>query len=133
VARLQAVYYRDADGSQPVRAFLWALPRTKREALKDQIDRLNLLSDRVPHLPFPHSSHVEHELRELRCHYGRVLYRVLYGRSDRFLILLHAFEKRTREIPAGEKQLARERWHDFKAGMDAIPRRVPRPMGHDAP
>lgn len=64
----------------------------------NQVDRLNLLSDELPHLPFPHSSQVEGELRELRCHYGRTHYRVLYRRSDRLLILLHAFAKRTKTL-----------------------------------
>jgi hypothetical protein len=30
-------------------------------------------------------------LRELRCHYGRRLYRVFYRRSGRLVILLHVF------------------------------------------
>ena len=98
-----------------------------------QIDRLNLLSDELPHLPFPHSSQVDGELRELRCHYGRQLYRVLYRRSDRLLVLLHIFAKRTAKIPAAEITTATDRWEDFKARMDADPRRPPRAAGHDAP
>lgn len=94
---------------------------------------MNLLSDEVPHLPFPHSSQVDGELRELRCHYGRQLYRVLYRRSDHLLVLLHIFAKRAAKIPAAEMNLAHERWLDFTARMDAQPRRPPRAAGHDAP
>ncbi|MGH9245738.1 MAG: type II toxin-antitoxin system RelE/ParE family toxin [Acidimicrobiales bacterium] len=82
---------------------------------------MNLLSDEVPHLPFPHSSGVDGELRELRCHYGRQLFRVLYRRSDRLLVLLHNFSKRTAKIPTAEISLAQQRWEDFKARMDAQP------------
>jgi phage-related protein len=87
----------------------------------------------VPHLPFPHSSQVEGELRELRCHYGRNHYRILYRRSERLLVLLHVFEKRSAKIPEREIRTARERWEDFKARMDAEQRRPPRAAGHDAP
>lgn len=39
------------------------------------------------------SSQVEGELRELRCHYGNTLYRILYWRSDNpFVLLRHPRE-----------------------------------------
>jgi hypothetical protein len=59
VARLQAVYYRDRDGSEPFREFIAGLTGAQQAALKNQIGRLNSLTDRVPHLAFPHSSQVE--------------------------------------------------------------------------
>jgi phage-related protein len=101
--------------------------------IDNQIDRLNLLSDQMPHLPFPHSSQVDGELRELRCHYGRNLYRVLYRRSGRLVILLHIFVKRSSKIPASDIHIAHQRWADFKARMDANPRVPPRAAGSDAP
>lgn len=133
MAAFHAVYYREADGTEPVRAFLDDLDDELAAVLAQQIDRLNLLSDEVPHLPFPHSSQVDGELRELRCHYGRQLFRVLYRRSGRLLVLLHVFPKRTAKIPASEITLAKARWEDFKARMDADPRTPPRPAGRDAP
>jgi phage-related protein len=133
LSNLQAVYYRARDGREPVREFIDALDEEVQAALENQIDRLNLLSDRVPHLPFPHSSQVAGELRELRCHCGRQLYRVLYRRSDRLLILLHVFPKRSAKIPEREIRVAQERWEDFKTRMDAEPRVPPRAAGHDAP
>ena len=134
MASFHAVYYRAPDGVEPVRAFLDDDVDDETAAvLALQIERLNLLSDQVPHLPFPHSSQVDGELRELRCHYGRQLYRVLYRRSDRLLVLLHIFSKRTAKIPASEINIAKDRWDDFKARMDADPRTPPRAGGHDAP
>ena len=130
---LQAVYYRAADGQEPVRNFIDELDVETQAALDNQIDRLNLLSDEIPHLPFPHSSQVEGELRELRCHYGRSHYRVLYRRSDRLILLLHGFATRSAKLPRREIEIARKRWVDFKARMDAAPRRPPRAAGHDAP
>ena len=134
MANLQAVFYRAPDGSEPVDEFIEALGDADRQAAIDfQIDRLNLLTPANPHLPFPHSSQVEGELRELRCHYGRELYRILYRRSANLLVLLHMFRKDTAKLPNGEIEIARKRWTDFKDRMDAERRAPPRAAGHDAP
>ena len=130
---MQAVYYRAADGSEPVSDFIDSLTIKRQVVLDNHVDRLNMLTAANPHLPFPHSSQVEGELRELRCHYGRELYRVLYRRSGNLIILLHAFQKNTKTVPDGDKQIALERWADFKERMDAPKRRPPRAAGHDAP
>jgi phage-related protein len=129
----QAVYYRAPDGNEPVRDFLESLDEDSQAAIEHQIGRLNLLSDTTPHLPFPHSSQVDGELRELRCHYGRDLYRILYRRSDRLVVLLHIFAKRSAKINHRDILTAQERWEDFTARMDAQPRVPPRAAGHDAP
>ena len=110
----QAVYYRAPDGTEPVRDFLLSLDKKRRVSLRNQIARLNLLSDEVPHLPFPHSSQVKGELRELRCHFGAEHYRVLYQRSEALLVLLHAFRKTTKHLPAPDVEAAIARWQDFK-------------------
>jgi phage-related protein len=134
MARLQAVFFRARDGSEPVGEFIEALSGPDRQAAIDfQIDRLNMLTPANPHLPFPHSSQVEAELRELRCHYGRELYRILYRRSANLVVLLHMFRKDTGKLPEREIEIARQRWLDFKARMDAERRTPPRAAGHDAP
>jgi phage-related protein len=133
VANLQAIYYRAADGSELVNDFIEPLSAKTQVTLDNQIDRLNTLTPSNPHLPFPHSSQVEGELRELRCHHGSELYRVLYRRSRNLIVLLHIFGKDTGKIPQGEIDLAKNRWDDFKARMDADRRRPPRAAGHDAP
>jgi phage-related protein len=133
MTNFQAVYYRAADRREPVRDFIADLDDEAQAALERQVERLNLLSEEMPHLPFPHSSQVDGELRELRCHYGRQHYRILYRRSGQLLILLHAFGKRSARISDQDIAIAQERWQDFRARMDA-PRRVPpRAAGHDAP
>lgn len=129
----QAVYYRAADGTQPVRAFIDEMEEDDQAIIENQIDRLNILHDGVPHLPYPHSSQVEGELRELRCHVGSTLYRILYRRSDRLIVLLHILKKKTKKIPEADKKQARDRWKDFKERMDAEPRKPPRAAGSDAP
>ena len=133
VSAFQAVYFRAANGSEPVLEFLAVLDAKPRAALMRQIDRLNDLSDAVPHLPFPHSSQVKGELRELRCHMGSEHYRVLYRRSKRLIVLLHVFPKKSGKLLQAEIKIAQELWADFKARMDAHPRKPPRAAGRDAP
>jgi phage-related protein len=66
-----------------------------------------MLEERGPRLPFPYSSQLEGRLRELRVHYGRTLYRVLYyGNAQRTFVLLHAFEKRSQATPQAELRTA---------------------------
>lgn len=124
------VYYRADDGTEPVNEFIDALEPKIQVVLDNQIERIALFG---PRLPFPHSSQVLGALRELRCHYGNTLYRILYQRSDNLFVLLHIFEKRSGAISEPDKQIARDRWADFKRRMDQTPRRPPRAAGHDAP
>ncbi len=133
MANFRAVYYRAPNGSEPVSDFIDRQSIKRQVALENQIDRLNMLGPDLPHLPFPHSSQVEGELRELRCHFGRELYRVLHRRSGNLVVLLHIFRKDTGRIPESEIQIAEARWVDFKATMEARKRVPPRAAGHDAP
>lgn len=105
----------------------------RRMTMDLQIDRLNGLANDDPPLPFPHTSQIDGPLRELRCHYGRAHYRILYRRSGNLFVLLHMIRKKSRAIPKTEIEIAKERWDEFKARMNAQPRKPPRPAGGDAP
>lgn len=129
---MQAIYYRGADGTEPVNAYLRALKGRREPNVKNQIARLNLLGP-SEHLPIECSKQVEGELRELRCHYGNELYRIYYRRSGNLFVLLHIIRKLGARLPEAETAIARQRWRDFKARMDAKPRTPPRAAGHDAP
>ncbi len=131
--RTQATYYRDKRGRQPVEEFIDGLPPKHQVAVDLAIDRLNGLHPSEPPLAFPATSQVDGELRELRCHYGPVLYRVLYRRSRNLFVLLHMLRKNSGKIPQADIEVARTRWEDFRARMDSQPRRPPRPAGGDAP
>ena len=127
------MYYRRGDGSEPVGEFIDQLEERKQPTIDLQIDRLNDRPPSAPPLPFPHSSQIRGPLRELRCHYGSELYRILYRRSDNLFVLLHMLRKDTGRIPEADIEIAEERWADFKARMDTPSRRPPRAAGHDAP
>lgn len=146
----QAVFYRAPDGIEPVAEFLDDEfpfePRKKKPSTRElqaaaskrvtidlQIDRLNGLASDDPPLPFPHTSQIDGPLRELRCHYGRAHYRVLYRRSGNLFVLLHMIRKTSKTVPRAEIEIAKERWQDFKDRMEARPRKPPRAAGGDAP
>ncbi len=146
----QAVYYRTRNGFEPVTDFLGREfplePRKKNPSARDleaaatkrmtidlQIDRLNGLANDDPPLPFPHTSQIDGPLRELRCHYGRAHYRILYRRSGNLFVLLHMIRKRSKAVPRSEIEIAKQRWQDFKDRMEARPRKPPRAAGQDAP
>ncbi len=125
-------YYRQRDGRQPVQEFIESLrPARRQEAIRNQTERLDMLYTDEPPPEFPASSQIRGQLRELRCHFGGDLYRILYRRSENLFILLHAFEKTTDDVPENEIQIAEARWNDFRARMDRPPPRRPSPAGRE--
>jgi phage-related protein len=117
-----------------VKEFLWGqISEPARLLIEDQIDELNDRPDNVPPPPFPHTSQIAGGLRELRCHAGSTLYRILYRRSGNLLVLLHVIHKDSRRVPRRDIDLAERRWDEFKGQMDNPERRGPRPAGQDAP
>lgn len=131
--RTKAVYYRDANGNQPVDEFIERLDERRQAGLDFQIDRLNGHPAAAPPLPFPHTSQVRAELRELRCHFGSEHYRIFYRRSRNLLVLLHIVRKTTAKLPAREVAVAEAPWEDFERRMNEEPRSPPRAGGQDAP
>jgi phage-related protein len=95
--------YRAADGSQPADDFIDAQPAQAQAMIDSYVERLALFG---PALPFPSSSQVEGELRELRPDMGRTHYRLFYRRSDNMFIVLHAFIKRGGPIDQTEIEVA---------------------------
>jgi len=130
---MQAVFYRESDGTEPVLDVLNSLPDRKRAVIENQLDRLNMQEPDEPPLPQPWTSQIEGELREFRAHYGDEHYRVLYRRSGNLLVLVHMIRKTTSGVPKRDIAIAKERWIDFKRRMDAARRTPPRAAGHDAP
>lgn len=123
-------YYRAADGSQPADEFIDVQPAQAWAMIDNYLGRLALFG---PSLPFPSSSQVEGELRELRPDRGRTHYRLLYRRSGDMFIILHAFIKPGDRINHAEIDTANGRWKDFRDRMDADHRRPPSAIGRTAP
>lgn len=134
MSRTQAVYYRDERGVEPVDDFIEALPPKRAAKIDDYV--AEYLNGRPPDTPppeYPITSQIEGELRELRVRFASTRFRILYQRSELLVVLLHAIEKDTGEVPRSEIALAKRRMTDFKRRMDAERRRPPRAAGKDAP
>lgn len=103
----QVEFFEEENGRCPVEDFLQKLPNAHTGKI---LQVIRVLREQGPALPFPYSSQVEGPLRELRIHFGRHHYRVLYyGDPQRVFVLLHAFEKRTAQIPLQETSIAKQR------------------------
>lgn len=104
-------FYETDEGACPVQTFLDGLDGKRRAKL---LAMIRLLEEQGPTMPFPYSSQVRGKIRELRAHYGDDQYRVLYfGAPDRVFVLLHAFEKRSDQIPARDLRIATARMQEF--------------------
>lgn len=134
MSRTQAVYYRDERGVEPVNDFIEALPLKRAAKIDDYVEEY--LNGRPPDAPppeYPITSQIEGELRELRVRFANTRFRILYQRSELLVVLLHAIEKDTGEVPRSDIALAKRRMTDFICRMDAEHRQPPRAAGRDAP
>jgi phage-related protein len=133
MTQTQAVYYRERTGREPVDEFIEALPAKQAAKIDFYVDEyLNGRLVAAPPVGYPITSQVRGELRELRVRFANT-FRLLYQRSENLHVLLHIFEKDTRQLPETEIELAERRFADFKARMDAERRVPPRAAGQDAP
>ena len=122
---VQPVYYRDARGIEPVYEFCRAQQPAARAKLDNQIERLRMQRVNGPPLPFPLTSQVDGELRELRCQLGKTKYRVLYRRFGRLVVLLHIVEKHAERLDEGAIRVAQARWVDAMSRAEALGREAP--------
>ena len=112
--KIVARFYRLKSGREPVRDWLMRLPRTDRQAVGKDIQKVEFGRP----IGMPYSRNLEKGLYEVRSNIsdGRIA-RVLFCiRNDR-MILLHAFIKKTQTTPHREIEIARTRirdanWHD---------------------
>ena len=100
-------FYQDAEGNAPVLEFLDGLPETQRAKLLAAVKKLK---EYGPTLPFPYSSQVEGNLRELRTRFGKTRLRILYfGDANQVFILLHGIVKDTEKLEASDIKAAQGR------------------------
>lgn len=97
----------------PVAEFVHTLPLPHQTRVHRS---LALLAEYGPNLRRPYADHVRGPMRELRVGFGRHEYRLLYYlRSDQVVVLVHAFAKKTQQLPARELDVADARREDYEA------------------
>ena len=101
----------DERGGVPVRSFIKEFNKKSRAKIGRYID---LLEQHGPDLPRPYADHVRDKIRELRIRITdgnvRIFYFVFIEKN---IILLHAFKKKTQELPEREIEQAERNMHNF--------------------
>jgi phage-related protein len=106
----KVIFYRTAQGAEPVREWLQSLEKPERFQLGKAIQVLQMNG---PALSRPYACPLGGGLFELRERTGKVRYRVFYGfDGGRIIVLLHAALKDQRVIK-DDLALARRRLQDY--------------------
>ncbi len=113
------------DAAQPWSTVFYAAPSERipaQEWLDEQdqevqeraVALLQVLRDQSGHLGMPHVRHLRGKIWELRLKARSGDYRVLYATvSERRILVLHGFQKTTKQTPARDLRTAEGRLDDF--------------------
>ena len=105
-------FYETSGGRCPVHEFLDELKKSNPHDFAATLAGLAKLRNREYHRP-PLSKSIGEELFELR-HVGKLNTRVLYFfMKGQRIILVHGIRKKTRALPARDRQIALERKRDW--------------------
>ncbi len=117
IPEYKVVFYRTAQGAEPVREWLQMLDKPERLQLGKAIQ---MLQRRGPALPMPYSGRLGEGLYELRERIGKVRYRIFYAfDGGRIVVLLHAVTKDQRVVE-DDIAFARRRLKDYFERRSAI-------------
>ena len=103
------IYFVLARGSNPVLEFIREVDEHTRNKIMKAFDILNQYG---PATPMPFNKHISKNIGELRTS-GKIPIRILYGKSGNTLVLLHAFKKKTNQLPSKELKLAEQRFANY--------------------
>lgn len=102
----EVIAFESARGEQPVEEFIKSLAKATISKFTQEAD---LLERYGPFLKMPHSKKITRDLYELRIR-GRQEVRIIYGFKHNRIYLLHAFLKKTQQIPSKEIKIAEQRF-----------------------
>ncbi len=101
-------------GTNPVKEFIREVDEPTQNKILKAIDILRIYGTTTP---MPFNKHISKTIGELRTS-GKLSIRVLYGKSGRTLVLLHAFKKKTNQLPSKELKLAERRFAKYLSNRD---------------
>jgi len=104
------VSFESVRGEQPVEEFIKSLDKATISKFTHEVD---LLEKHGPFLKMPHSKKITRDLYELRIR-GKQEVRIIYGFKENEIYLLHAFLKKTQQIPSKEIKIAEQRFAILK-------------------
>lgn len=104
-------FLRRTNGSVPVQEYLETLEEKYQAKIVANIELLRARSGRLYE---PYAKHIRGPLWELRVDFGRLATRIFYFlASDKKILLLHAFMKKTEKTPAREVETAEKYYYEY--------------------
>lgn len=104
-------FYETEGGRRFVEEFLLTLPKSHETKVNILIQRL---SQGGIMFGFPFTKTISGKLKELRIQASPNIYRIFYFLfTDRKIVLLHAFTKKSQEIPRKEIDIALNRMNEY--------------------
>lgn len=115
--RTRSIFFKEKDGTVPVRDWLVELQRRERQAFAKCVARIQRLAALGHELRRPEADLLRDGIYELRARQGRVNYRILYFfHGQNVAILAHALTKEDK-VPKG----AIDRTLRYKAAFESNP------------
>lgn len=109
--RVSAVFYRTADGAEPVRA--WLKSMVKDDRFKIGVD-IKTVEFGWP-IGMPVCRPLGNGLHEVRTFLANRTARVLFFVEDAHMVLVHGFVKKTQAIPQADMTLALDRKRNWES------------------
>lgn len=104
--RTRLLFFKEADGSVPVKEWLAELQRKDRKAFAKCVERIQRLAAFGHELRRPHADMLRDGIYELRARHGNVNYRILYFFYGKDIaVLAHGLTKEGR-VPDGDIERA---------------------------
>ncbi len=108
----RVVFFRDSDGSIPIKDWLDTLPKKVRAKCIDKIERLQALGHELRR---PEADYLRDGIYELRLRFRNVRYRILYFfHGNVAAVISHGITKKTQEVPKREIERAIRRKKKFE-------------------
>jgi phage-related protein len=104
----EIIFYETKAGEIPVEDYILSLPVKSQAKLYKS---LQILQTYGVETPYPHTSHIEGKIFEVRVKFSSNQYRILYFIDTG--CVLHGFNKKTREVKRADIKLAKTRMKDY--------------------
>jgi phage-related protein len=108
--KIPAIFYRAANGGEPVREWLKMLDKADRQTVGEDIAYVQY---KWP-IGKPRVDHLRGSIWEVRSKIGNRIARVLFAVEQSEIILLHAFIKKTQQTNPADIDLANKRLKEWQ-------------------
>jgi phage-related protein len=103
--RLEVVFFRSTSGGEPVRDWLKALDQSSRKSIGEDIKTVQFGWP----LGMPLVKKIDADLWEVRSQLNRRTARVIFTVQSDYMVLLHAFIRKSQKTPPADLNTARKR------------------------